>query len=138
MRDGAAGGGPGKLGDFDFAIFFLRLRFGQAGPRDFGIGEDDRGNGVGLEGDFVSGDGFDGGAAFVHGFVREHGFADYVADGVDGGVVGLQLLVDLDESFGADFDLGFVEAGDFGVRLAADGDQHAVENFFLRAAVLCL
>ena len=96
--DGASGRGPGKLRDFDLAIFFLRLRFGQAAPGDFGIGEDDRGNGVRLEGNFVSGDGFDGGAAFVRCFVRQHRLADHVADGVDGRIVGLQLLVHLDES----------------------------------------
>ena len=58
-RDGAAGGSPGKFSDFDLAIFFLRLRFRQATPGDFGIGEYDRRNGVRFEGNFVSGDGFD-------------------------------------------------------------------------------
>ncbi len=85
---------------------------------------------LGSKCDFVSGDGFDGGAAFMRGFVRQHGFADHIADGVDGGVVGLQLLVDLDESARADFDLSFVEAGDFGIGFASDGDQNFVEDFF--------
>src|SRR5579862_1731059 len=30
--NGAAGGGPGKLGDLNLAIFFLRLRLRQAAP----------------------------------------------------------------------------------------------------------
>ena len=97
-RHGAAGGGPGKLRDLDFAVLFLRLRFGQPAPGNFGIGEHDCGNGVGLERDFVSGDGFDRGASFVRGLVRQHRFADHIADGVDGGIVGLQLLVHLNES----------------------------------------
>ena len=63
--DGAAGRGPGKFGDGDFASLFFGLRLGQAGPGDFGIGEDYGGDGVRLESDFVAGDGFDGGAAFV-------------------------------------------------------------------------
>ena len=127
---GAAGGSPGKLGHFDLAIFFLRLGFGQAAPGDFRIGEDDGGDSVGLEGDFVSGDGFDGGASFVRGFVGEHGFADYIADGVDSGVVGLQLFVYLDESALADFDLSLFQAGDFGVGLASDRNQNFVEELF--------
>ena len=121
---------PGKLGDFDFAIIFLRLGFGQAAPGDLRVGEDDSGNRVGFEGDFVSGDGFDGGASFVRGFVRQHGFADYVANSVDGGIVGLQLLVYLDESALADFDLSFFEAGNFGVGLASDGNENLVEELF--------
>ena len=117
---GAAGCSPGELGDFDFAIFFLRMGFGQACPGDFGIGEDHGGNGVGLKCDFVTRDGFDRGSSFMRGFMRQHGFADYVSDGVDGGVVGLQLLVDLDESARTDFDLSFVEAGNFGIGFASD------------------
>jgi len=134
--DGAAGGSPGKLRDFDFAIFFLRLRFGESAPGDFRIGEDDSGDSGWLEGDFVSGNGFDGGAAFVHRFVGEHGFADYIADGVDGRIGSLKLFVHFDETFGADFDLSLVEAGDFRVGLAADGDQDAVEELFLHSAIL--
>ena len=122
------GCGPGKFGDGDFASLFFGLRFGEAGPRDFRIGEDDGGNRVWLEGDFVAGDGFDGGAAFVHGFVGEHRFAGDVADGVDGGVGGLALAVDFDESLLIDFDFCFVEAGDFGIGAASDGHQHAIED----------
>ena len=60
----------------------------------------------------------------------EHGFAHHVADGVDGGVGGLQLFVHFDESAGVDFDLGVVEAGNFGVGPAANGNQDTVENSF--------
>ena len=68
----------------------------------------------------MSGDGFRGGASFVHGFVSQHGFSDHVSDGVDGGVVCLELFVYLDESARTDFDLTLVQAGDFGIRLASD------------------
>ena len=70
------------------------------------------------------------------GLVREHGLADYIADRVDGGIVGLQLLVHLNETARADLHPRFVEAGDLGVRLASDGNQHTIENFLLRVAVL--
>ena len=119
--NGASGGGPGEFRDGDFAPLFFGLGLGESGPGNFGIGEDDGGDGIGLEGNFVSGDGFDGGAAFMHCLVGEHGFSGDVADGVDGRLGGLALLVDFDESLGIDFDLRFVEAGDFGVGTAADG-----------------
>jgi hypothetical protein len=105
----------------------LALSFGEAGPCDFGIGEDDRGNRIRLEGNFVAGDGFDGGAAFMHRLVGQHGLSGYVADGVDGGIGGLALSVDFDESLLVDFDFRLVEAGDFGIRAASYGHQHAIE-----------
>ncbi len=43
---------PWKLRDGDLAAFFLRLRFRQAAPRDFRIGEHHGGNRVRLERDF--------------------------------------------------------------------------------------
>ena len=64
--------------------------------------------------------------------------ASDVADGVDRGVVGLALAVDLDESLLIDFDFCFVEAGDFGIWAASDGHQHAVEDllfFFYVGAI---
>ena len=64
----------------------------------------------------------------MHRLVREHRFARDVADGVDRGLGSLALLVDFDESLGVDFDFRFVEAGDFGIRPAADRHQHAVED----------
>src|SRR5579863_1625012 len=128
-RHSPAGSAPGELGNFDLTIFFLCLRFSKTSPGDFGIGEDDGGNGVGLEGDLVSGDGFGGGSSFMRGFVRQHGLADYVSDCEDSGVIGLELLVDLNESAGAELDLGFVEAGNFGIGFAADRDEDFVEDF---------
>src|SRR4029077_20679221 len=40
-RDRTARRSPGELRDFHFAIFLLRLRFGEAAPGDLGIGEYD-------------------------------------------------------------------------------------------------
>ena len=88
----------GNFAILTVASFFLRLGFGQAAPGDFGIGEDDGWNGVRFEGDLVSGNGFDRGASFVRGLVRQHRFADHVADGINRWVVGLELLVDLNKS----------------------------------------
>src|ERR1700679_65209 len=72
------------------------------------------------EGDFGAGDGFYGGAAFMHSFVGKHRFSGNVADGVDCGIGGLALAVDFDESLLIDFDFCFVEAGDFGIWAASD------------------
>src|SRR4029077_8962361 len=110
---GAPRGSPGKFCDFDFALVFLGLGFGEAAPGDFGISEDDSGDCIRFESDFVSGDGFDCGATFMRRFVRQHGFADYVTDGVDRWVGGPELLVDLDESTSAELDLRLVQAWDF-------------------------
>ena len=117
-RDGAAGGAPWVLCDLVFAALLFGLRLGEAGPGDFRIGENDRGNSIGLEGDLVAGDRFGGGASLMGRFVRQHGFADNVADRENRWVVGLKLLVDLDESALVDFDLCIVRPGisEFGLR----------------------
>ena len=128
--EGAARSCPGKLGNFDFAVFLLRLRLGEAAPGNFRIGENHRRNGARFEGDLVAGNGFGGGPALVRGFVRQHGFSDHIADGVDGGIVGLQLLVDLDEAARPDFDCGLLQAGDVGIGFASDRDQNLVEDLF--------
>lgn len=125
---GASGSGPWKFRDGDFAPLFIGLRLGQSSPGDFGIGEDNGGNRIRFEGDFVAGDGFDGGASFMHGFVREHRFSGDVADGVNCRIGSLPLPVDFDESLLIDFDLRFVEAGDFGVWTASHRHQHTIED----------
>ena len=63
-------------------------------------------------------------------FVRQHGLADHVADGVNRGIVGLQLLVYLNESARADLNLSLVQAGNFGIRLASHRHQNFVEDLF--------
>ena len=88
----------GNLATRDLASLFFGLCFGQSGPCDFGIGEDDRGNRVRLESNFMSGDGFYGSAALMHCLVGQHRFAGHVANGVDRGIGSLPLLVDFDES----------------------------------------
>src|SRR5579863_7330652 len=112
---GTARGGPREPGYFDLAIFFLCLSLGESAPCDLGIGKNNSGDRVGFEGNFVSGDGFRGGASFVHGLVGQHGLAYYIADGVDRGIVGLKPLIYLDESALDDFYLSFFQAGDFGI-----------------------
>src|ERR1700680_3969977 len=135
---GASRGAPGESGYLDLAIFFLRLGLGEAAPGDLWIGEDDGGNCVGFEGDFMSSDGFDRGASFMRGLVRQHGFAHDVADGVNGGIVCLQLLIYLNETALADFDLSFLQTRDLGIRLASHRNQDLVEEllaFFYLGAV---
>ena len=106
------------------------MRFGEAGPGDFGIGEHYRWNGVRLEGNLVAGDGFDCRAAFMHGLMGEHRLSGNVSDGVDRGIGGLALLVDFDKALRIHFDLGFVETHNFRVRPTSDRHQHAVEHLF--------
>src|SRR5229473_439069 len=106
------------FGDRDIAAFLLRLSFGETAPGDLGIGENYGGNGRRLECDSVSGDGLHRGASLMRCFVRQHGLPDHVANRINGGIVGPQLLVHLNESERADSNLRFVQASDLGIRLA--------------------
>ena len=76
------------------------------------------------------GDHLDRQLAFMRCLVGEHGLADHIADGVDGGIGRLQLLIYLDKATGVHFHLRGVKAGDFGVWLASDGNQNAAKNPF--------
>src|SRR5689334_10068260 len=64
-RDGAAGGAPWVLRDLVFATLLFGLSLSEAGPGDFRIGENNRGNCIGLEGDLMAGNRFGGGAALM-------------------------------------------------------------------------
>ena len=70
----------------------------------------------------MSRNGFDRGASFVRSLVSKHGFANHVADGINGGIIGLQLLVHLNKSARAQLNLRFVQARNFRIRLAPDRD----------------
>ena len=109
----APGCGPGELRNLDLAIFLLRLSFGQTRPCDFRIGEDDGRNGIRFECNFVSRNVLDCGAAFMRGFVCQHGLAHHVADCVDGRIISLQMLVDLNEPALTGTHLRAIEAGNF-------------------------
>ncbi len=98
----------------DLTVFLLGVGLGQTAPRDLGIGEHDRRNRIRLERDFVSGDSLPrrrGG--FVHGLVCKHRLTDDIADRIDPGIIGLQLLVHLDEAAQANLRAGLFETGDF-------------------------
>src|SRR5260370_11039534 len=127
-RNGAPRSRPGELGDGDLASLFLGLRFRQSSPRDFRIGEDDRGDRVRFESNLVAGDGLNGRAALMHCLVRQHRLDDDVTDGIDRGIRGLPVLVDLDEYHLVDFRFRRIEAGNLGVRPASHRHQHAVED----------
>src|SRR6266849_2428938 len=126
--DGASRSGPWELGDGDLASLFLGLRFRQSSPRDFRIGEHDRGNRVRFEGNLVAGDGFNGSASLMHRPVGQHRLTGDVADRIDRGIGGLPLLVDFDESLLVDFDFRLIEAGDLRIRTTSHRHQYAVEH----------
>ena len=72
----------------------LGLLFGQAGPGDFRIGEDDGRNRQLVERDRLAEQHFDGDAAFVRRLVGQHRLAGHVADRQDVRIGRAQLLVD--------------------------------------------
>ena len=63
--------------------------------------------------------------------VRQHRLAGHVTDGVNQGIIRLQLLIHLNKSALADLYPSFFEAGNLGIRLASHRDENLVENFFL-------
>ena len=71
---------------------------------------------------------FDRHARLVRRLVRQHRIADDVADGEDRRLGGAALPVDLDEAALVHLHLRLVEPGDRGVRPAADGHEHAIED----------
>ena len=125
----------GKRVDGDLALLLRGLVFGQAAPRDFGIGEDDGGNGRRLERDALAENRVDGDARFVRRLVREHRLADDVADRVDRRLGRRPRLVDLDEPALVHLDARLVEAGHRGIRAAADRHEHAIERLLVRHAL---
>jgi hypothetical protein len=72
---------------------------------------------------------FDGDARFLVRLVREQDAAGDVANGVNARVVGLLVMVDLDETFFVQLHLGVFQAEIGAVGHAANGDQHAVVKF---------
>ena len=97
--------GHGNLRDLDLEALLLGLGFGQARPRDFGIGEHHRRNRRRLEHRLVPGDRLDRHARFVRRLVRQHRLAGHVADREDRRLGGAALPVGLDEALGVDLDL---------------------------------
>ena len=93
-----AAGGPGKLGHLDRAALALGLGFGQPGPGDFRIGEDDGGNRLRLERGRLAGQRLDGHFAFVGRLVGQHRLAGHVADGQDVRIGRAALAIDDDEA----------------------------------------
>ena len=99
--------------------------FAQAYASGFGMGED--GGGDEVEADAIGGaqDVVHGSEALEDGGVGEHLPAVHVADGVDAGHVGLQILVGGD-ACGAVADVGGWEVETFDVGLAPGGHQDDV------------
>ena len=125
----------GKRTTIDFAILGFGLRFGQAAPGDFGIGEDDRRNRHVVERGRLAGERIGDDFGFARRLVGQHRFAGDVADREDVRVGRPPLRIDRDEAFGIDLDFRVFEPQVLAVRTAADRNQHAVEFLFDRFAV---
>ena len=90
--------GERELADLDLAARLFGLVLGEAGRRDLRIGEDDGGDGAHVELGLVAGDDLGDDLGLLGRLVREHRLPGDVADRVDAGHVGAQLLVDGDEA----------------------------------------
>ncbi len=82
----------------------------------------------------LAGEDFGDRDAFVLGLVRQHRAGDDVADGVDAGDVGLEMVIDDDAAALVLLDAERFEAEAFGVGHAADRDQHDIGLDRLRRA----
>ena len=103
---------------------------GDLGPR-----VDDAGDRVVLDLRLLPGEALDDGDPLLLGLVRQHRAADHVADRVDAGDVGREILVDLDPPGAVARDADLVEAEPVGERPPADRHQHDIggEGFALAA-----
>ena len=130
--DRAAARAPRELRNLDVAPLGLRLRFGQTGPGDLGVGEDDGGDRGRLEHRLVPLHRFHRDAGLVRRLVREHRLAGDIADREDGRLRRPALPIGLDEPLGADLHGGRVETRDLRVRHAADRDEDTIEGAIAR------
>ena len=116
-----------ELADLELRVALgLRLVLGEAGGRDLRIGEHDRGDRADVERGLVAGDDLGDDLALLGRLVREHHAADQIADRVDAGDVGAQVIVGDDEAALVDGDARGLEAEVLAVRAAADRDQDLV------------
>src|ERR1039457_2385480 len=133
---GLAVGAERELANLHFEALRFGLCLGESDAADAGVG-------VGGAGDAILVDRPDGFAGHVrdgdHAFhgrnvgkLRRAGH--YVADGVDAGLAGLLVLVDLDET-AVEIDLRAFEADVFGVGLAANRDEQGLGFELLLLAV---
>ena len=126
---------PREFGNLHFDSLLLRLGFGQTTPGHLGISEHDSGNHKLVATSGFAGDDLDGDPRLARGLVREQHAARAVADGVDGGLAGLLLLVGFDEAFVVTRDLRVLQAEIVAVWHATYGDQHAVVQFLFLLTV---
>ena len=73
----------------------LQLLLGLADRGDFRAGIDDAGNDVVIHMPRLAGQHFGQRHAFILGLVRQHRAADDIADGIDAGHIGFEMLADL-------------------------------------------
>ena len=102
---------------------------------DFGPRIDDAGDRVVLDPRLLPGEALDAGDPLLLGLVRQHRAADHVADRIDAGDIGREILVDLDPPGAVARDADLVETETLGKRPPADRHQHDIggEGFALAA-----
>ena len=79
QRRGSSRCGPGKSGDRHVLAGGFGRLFGESAPGDFRVRKDD-GRNRRIERRLLPGDDPGGDQPFMRSFVREHGFADHIAD----------------------------------------------------------
>lgn len=120
---GAAVGGEGEFADLVLDVGFFEFFFAFADGCGFGPCVDDAGDGVVIDVAGLACHDFGADYAFVFGFVGQHWAGDDVADGVDAGDVGLEVIVDCHAFAFIEFDANCFQPQTFGIRAAAYGDE---------------
>ena len=98
---------------------------------DFRIGVNDAGNDVVIHVAMLAGENFGHRDAFVLGLMRQHGAAHHIADGVNAGHIGGEMVVD-DHLAALHRHAEGLQAEAFGEGAPADGDQHDIGVEHLR------
>ena len=123
---GAGVGFEGKLAGFDGEPHGFGFRFGEANGSHFRVCVDDAGDGNILDMGRLTGDNFCYGHSLFGGFMGQHRAVYDVSDGIDVGMGGAEVVVDLDESplIGGDRESFKAEA--LGVGTSSDRDEDNV------------
>ena len=113
----------------------LRLRFGEAAPGQFRIGKHDRRHDKPASARGFTHNYFDRVAPLACCLVRQQHAARAIANGVNRGVVGLLLLVDLDKPLFVTLDPCILKPEIVAIRHASHRDQYTVIQLLFRLPV---
>lgn len=119
-------GSEGELADLVLDAGGLELLLGLANPGDFGVGVDDRGNGMVVHVSVSGLDVLDSSNTFLFSFVGKHGSESDVTNALDALHSGIELVIDDNTALGVNFNTNLVEAETIGIRTTPNRDENNI------------